>query len=126
MNQLDEFVHDSLKKIILEKDPKAFSSEAATLNQTTNTNIVESKVASISNKDLALQQKWYASGRKAKNRDFGDISPFYENATADYFFKCGYDGVKFEEAQQVLKDKIQQEIEANPEISPALNELINK
>lgn len=73
--------------------------------------------------DNALQQKWYHTGKRAKQRGYGDFSPFYENATADYFFKCGYDNVPFVEAQQVLKEKIEQELKANPLVRETVVEL---
>lgn len=83
-------------------------------------------VSQITSKDEERQQKWYNSGVKAKKRGYGDFSPFYENATADYFFKCGYDNVPFVEAQQVLKDKIQQTLESNPVVAEVVNEYASK
>lgn len=73
--------------------------------------------------DKAKQEVWYNSGKRAKQRGYGNFSPFYENATADYFFKCGYDGVSFVEAQQVLKDKIKDLLVSSPEVKEVLNEL---
>ena len=79
-------------------------------------------VQTVSSKDEERQRKWYDSGVKAKKRGYGDFSPFYENATADYFFKCGYDNVPFVEAQQVLKDKIQQIMETDPLLTEVTDE----
>lgn len=97
--------------------------------ETSIKNIVSSKIASLSNKDKERQRKWFDSGVKAK-KNFGSytdvVSPFYENATADYFFKCGYDGVSFVEAQQVLKDKLEQVLKNNPVIDDTLKDVIGK
>lgn len=76
----------------------------------------------LSKQDEERQRKWYNSGVKAKQRGYGDFSPFYENATADYFFKCGYDNVPFVEAQQVLKEKIQQIMETDPLLTEVTDE----
>lgn len=116
MNPNNEFVHESLKKIIVEEDPNAFNSAAAPRE-------TQNAVQTVSSKDEERQRKWYDSGIKAKKRGYGDFSPFYENATADYFFKCGYDNVPFIEAQQVLKEKIEQILDAKPEVKEVLNEL---
>lgn len=102
------------------------NSAAAAPRETSTENIVTSKIASLSNKDEERQQKWYNSGKCAKQRGYGDFSPFYENATADYFFKCGYDNVSFVEAQQFLKDKIQQTLESNPVVAEVVNEYASK
>ena len=73
--------------------------------------------------DKAKQEIWYNSGVRAKQRGYGDLSPYYENATADYFFKCGYDNVPFVEAQQVLQTKIKDLLETAPEVKEVLDEL---
>lgn len=48
--------------------------------------------------------KWYDSGANAKKKGFTRTSPYYERPTADYFFYCGFDGVKFEDAVLNLED----------------------
>lgn len=75
-------------------------------------------------KDSEKQQKWYQAGLRAAKRGYGDISPFYENATADYFFKCGYAGTSFAEAQEFLKEKIKEIFEKNSTVSAIVNELV--
>lgn len=77
-------------------------------------------------KDSEKQQKWYQAGLRAAKRGYGDISPFYENATADYFFKCGYTGTSFEEAQEFLKEKIKEIFEQDSTVSVTVNELAQK
>lgn len=83
-------------------------------------------VQTVTSKDEERQQKWHNSGKRAKQRGYGDFSPFYKNATADYFFKCGYDNVSFVEAQQFLKDKIQQTLESNPVVAEVVNKYASK
>lgn len=75
------------------------------------------------NKDEERQRKWFDTGVRAHKRGYGDLSPFYENATADYFFKCGYDGVSFVEAQQVLKEKIEELFKQDSTVVETVNEL---
>lgn len=75
------------------------------------------------NKDEERQQKWYASGVRAKKNGYSDLSPFYENKTADYFFKCGYDGTSFVDAQSYLKEKIQEILLSNPVVKEVVEEL---
>ena len=84
---------------------------------------VNTVIAQTVNRDLERQRKWYLSGRSARKKGLSDTSPFYENATADYFFKCGYDGVSFEEAQKVLTEKIEQLFNTSPDVQEAVNEL---
>lgn len=71
------------------------------------------------------QQRWFNSGKNAKQKGFSRESPFYENATADYFFFCGFDGVSFEEAQQVLKEKLSQILEQDSTLKESVNELVD-
>lgn len=111
--------NESLKKIIVEEDPNTFNSSAAAPRE-----------QAISEALNLMQEKnhkyFYQSGVRAHKRGYGDFSPFYENATADYFFKCGYDNVSFVEAQQFLKDKIQQTLESNPVVAEVVNEYASK
>ena len=76
----------------------------------------------LTNNDYAKQMGWFKSGEIAKKLGWSNFSPFYENATADYFFKCGYNNVPFVEAQQVLKDKIQQIMETDPLLTEVTDE----
>lgn len=50
--------------------------------------------------------RWYDSGVNAEKKGFTRTSPFYERPTADYFFYCGFDGVKFEDAVLNLEDSM--------------------
>jgi hypothetical protein len=80
------------------------------------------KITQISNRDNERQSEWWRAGVSARGK-YGRHSPFYENATADYFFFCGYDGTKFEEAQQFLREKIQQTLEQDSTLLQSVNEL---
>lgn len=73
--------------------------------------------------DNAKQLFWYNSGVRAKQKGYSNTSPFYKNATADYFFKCGYEGATFKQAQEALTTKIKDFLESEPEIKEVLNEL---
>lgn len=77
-----------------------------------------SSLTPITINQLKLWSKWYASGIKAKKRGFERLPPFYLKHTADYFFYCGFDGVKFEDAVLNLDDAMTiQEADLGPEQS---------
>src|SRR5438105_1255383 len=76
------------------------------------------------NKDNERQRKWFDSGVRAKQRGYGNFSPFYENKTADYFFKCGYAGTSFEQAQETLRSEIEQILKQDSTLSESVNELV--
>jgi hypothetical protein len=51
--------------------------------------------------------KWHKSGVEAKQKGWSrDVTPYYNNNTADYFFHCGFDGVKLEDAIQTMQDEM--------------------
>jgi len=72
--------------------------------------------------DNEKQIRWFAMGQRAKKLGWSRTSTIYSNATGDYFFYCGFDGVSFEEAQQVLKEKLAQILQSSPEIKEVLAE----
>lgn len=80
----------------------------------------------MNNQQLLKYRRWFESGRKAKVNGFERISPFYENLTAEYFFNCGFDGQGFEEATELLQEKLKDLLQANPVVKDAINELINR
>jgi len=83
-------------------------------------------ISQVTDKDSERQRKWFDSGVRARKNfaAYNDIvSPFYENATADYFFKCGYDGVSFVEAQSALKEKLEQILKQDSTVLEAVKEL---
>jgi hypothetical protein len=73
-----------------------------------------------------VNRKYFDSGVRAKQRGYGDMSPFYENKTADYFFKCGYAGTSFEQAQETLRSEIEQILKQDSTLSESVNELTQK
>jgi hypothetical protein len=77
----------------------------------------------LSARDNERQRKWFDSGVRAKKNNYGDLSPFYENKTADYFFKCGYAGTSFTEAQETLRSEIEQILKQDSTLSESVNEL---
>jgi hypothetical protein len=100
------------------------SAAAAPRGEASTTNNVEAKIASLSNQDALRQRKWFDSGVRAKKRGYGDMSPFYENKTADYFFKCGYAGTSFEQAQETLTEKIKELFTQDCTVFETVNELV--
>lgn len=66
--------------------------------------------------------RWYDSGANAKKKGYSRTSPFYERPTADYFFYCGFDGVKFEDALLNLDDAMKQQ-ETQTEVEERINKL---
>lgn len=64
--------------------------------------------------------KWYDSGANAKKKGYSRISPFYERPTADYFFYCGFDGVKFEDTVVNLENSMQSELDNAPKVTDFL------
>jgi len=84
--------------------------------------VEQAKILAI--KDSERQRKWFDAGLRAAKRGYGDLSPYYKNATADYFFKCGYNNVSFEEAQATLKDKLQQIFEQDSTLKESMNEIV--
>ena len=88
---------------------------------TSSTNI--EKVLDEKFVDNELQHKQFDAGVRAHKRGYGDLSPFYENATADYFFKCGYNGASFAEAQETLTAKIKDFLEQDSIVLETVKDL---
>lgn len=93
--------------------PKPFDSEEANkeiipklITEINKATQINSRLTSITIEQQKLWSKWYASGVKAKKRGFERLPPFYLKHTADYFFYCGFDGVKFEDAVVNLEDSM--------------------
>lgn len=96
------------------------------LERNPNTNASTESVMTSVNRDLERQRAWFLSGQNAYKKGYSDTSPFYENATADYFFKCGYDGVTFTDAQSNLADKIKEIFTQDSTLVESVNELTSK
>ena len=75
-------------------------------------------------RQIERYQFWYNSGKKSKRRGLEKVSPFYENLTADFFFNCGFDGVKFEDATKMLNDKVKEILESDPTLVASVNEFV--
>lgn len=83
---------------------------------------IEGKDCNIKSLITIDKQRWYArwydSGVNAKKKGYTRISPFYLRPATDYFFYCGFDGVKFEDAVLNLDDAMTiQEADLGPEQS---------
>jgi hypothetical protein len=106
---------------------QSFTGSAAALASKTSDTVKVNPVDEVMKEKLARdgerQRKWFDCGVRAKQRGYGDLSPFYENATADYFFKCGYNGTSFAEAQETLTAKIKNFLEQDSTVLETVNEL---
>lgn len=57
-----------------------------------------------------VNHKYYDAGIQAKKKGFAKINPYYgkHSSTKEYFWMCGYDGVKFEDALSTFRDKMKE------------------
>lgn len=109
--QETEIIKQTAKELITRQSNNVVSSlvkeaEVEMIRNQTIDNLALNLHTPITIDQQKLWSKWYASGVKAKKRGFERLPPFYLKPTSDYFFYCGFDGVKFEDAVVNLEDSM--------------------